>query len=210
MKKWILLLLLALGGVAGYYFYSERSKGPAAPPSAANMAVTVSKYGEGFTSAMETALQQYYRLSEALVNWDSTSITSSADSLLQHLNKVPMDAVRKDSIIYQTAFVNLDAARTDLQKLAARAENMESRRRSFHSFSQNMYDLLRTLQYDGSKVYLQECPMAFNDTEPGTWLSAQREIRNPYLGLQHPKYKAGMLICGETKDSLVYRPENKR
>ena len=208
MKKWLLLLLLALAGVAGYYFYTTRSKGPASPPST-HMPVAVSKYGESYTAAMEETLQQYYHLSEAFVNWDSSIVVSSADSLLQRLNALPMDAVRKDSLIYQTAMVNLDAARTDLQKLTDGASNLEQHRRIFHSFSQNLYDLLRTLQYDGSKVYLQECPMAFNETEPGTWLSAQKQIRNPYLGLKHPKYKAGMLICGETKDSLAYRPENK-
>jgi hypothetical protein len=50
---------------------------------------------------------------------------------------------------------------------------------------------------------LQECPMAFNDTETANWISNSSEIINPYLGNNHPKYKAGMLHCGELKDSIT-------
>ncbi|HUQ96340.1 MAG TPA: hypothetical protein VM010_01660, partial [Chitinophagaceae bacterium] len=78
------------------------------------------------------------------------------------------------------------------------------KRHAFHSFSQNLYDLLRTIKYDGATVYLQQCPMAFNETEEGLWLSKTEKIRNPYLGLHHPKYKGGMISCGETKDVLHF------
>ncbi len=49
--------------------------------------------------------------------------------------------------------------------------------------------------------------MAFNDTESGIWMSAQSDIRNPYLGTKHQKYKSGMLHCGETKDSLNFKDQ---
>jgi hypothetical protein len=81
---------------------------------------------------------------------------------------------------------------------------MEDKRRSFHSLSQNIFDLLRTIRFDAAKVYLQECPMAFNDTEAAIWLSNKTEIRNPYLGLHHPRYQSGMLNCGDVKDSLRF------
>ena len=47
--------------------------------------------------------------------------------------------------------------------------------------------------------------MAFNDNEEGLWLSKTSKIRNPYLGLHHPKYKGGMISCGETKDTLNFQ-----
>jgi hypothetical protein len=46
--------------------------------------------------------------------------------------------------------------------------------------------------------------MAFNDNEAAIWLSKTPQIRNPYLGLHHPRYKSGMIDCGETKDSLRF------
>ena len=45
--------------------------------------------------------------------------------------------------------------------------------------------------------------MAFDDTVPANWISNSSEIMNPYLGKKHPKYQAGMLNCGEIKDSIT-------
>ncbi len=71
--------------------------------------------------------------------------------------------------------------------------------------TENLYPLLQAAQYQGNTVYQQMCPMAFNDNEAAYWLSNSREVVNPYLGKKHPKYSAGMLHCGEVKDSLNYR-----
>jgi hypothetical protein len=46
--------------------------------------------------------------------------------------------------------------------------------------------------------------MAFNDAEPGVWLSSSDSVRNPYLGLHHPKYKSEMVECGGPKDTLNF------
>ena len=51
--------------------------------------------------------------------------------------------------------------------------------------------------------------MAFNDTEPGLWLSKTEAIRNPYLGLHHPKYGKAMLVCGEVKDEIQFSKNDK-
>jgi hypothetical protein len=45
--------------------------------------------------------------------------------------------------------------------------------------------------------------MAFDGDKDANWISNSNEIVNPYLGKKDPKYKAGMLNCGEVKDSLV-------
>ena len=82
--------------------------------------------------------------------------------------------------------------------------DITAKRRAFHSLSQNFYDLLRIVRYDEGKIYLQECPMAFNDDETAIWLSKNDEIRNPYLGLHHPKYGKTMLSCGNNKDTLNF------
>jgi len=49
--------------------------------------------------------------------------------------------------------------------------------------------------------------MAFNDSDEAYWLSNSREIVNPYLGKKHPRYKAGMLACGDLTDSLDFSSE---
>jgi hypothetical protein len=115
-----------------------------------------------------------------------------------------LNEIKKDTLIYETASSYQSGFKTDLDLISNSSSNMEEKRRSFHSLSQNLFDLLRTIRFDAAKVYLQECPMAFNDTESAIWLSNKSEIRNPYLGLHHPRYQSGMLNCGDVKDSLRF------
>ncbi len=202
MKKWLLLAGLALIGVAAWYFGVTRKKPkdevPKEPP------VAVSRYSAGFNGAVGNFLNEYHALSEAFVTWDSAAVTADAGRLAKALDNLQWDEVKKDTVIYETAKTYTGELKTSLGVIGG-AENLTDKRHAFHTLSQNLYDLLRTVKYDGAKLYLQQCPMAFNDTEEGLWLSKDKEIRNPYLGLHHPKYKSGMLACGETKDTLSFQ-----
>lgn len=201
MKKIIALVVLALLGVATWYFWETRPK-----PNNEVAAVrphAVSKHSAAFNQSVDSLLNAYYALSEALVNWDSSRVGTHTSQLKVRLGSLPINELQKDSLAFQSAQPTLAQVQQDVSKMAS-APTLQEKRRTFHSLSQNMYDLLRTVHYDASTVYLQECPMAFNDAETGNWLSNTAAIRNPYLGLHHPKYKGGMLECGETKDSIGF------
>ncbi|MFM9735850.1 hypothetical protein, partial [Streptomyces niveiscabiei] len=68
-------------------------------------------------------------------------------------------------------------------------KDREEKRKAFQMASEQLYDFIRTVQYDREVVYHEYCPMAFND-QGATWLSNSSDIKNPYL----PKK---MLHCGE-------------
>lgn len=202
MKKFFLLIFLALVGVLTYYLlYSKKNKPADEAPRQQPLAI--SRHSDVFNASARRALETYYSLTESFVNWDSAGIRANAMALKDNIAAIQFDELKKDSIIYQTAISNIETLHNDLD-IIIKEKNLATSRKAFHSFSQNLYDLLRTVRYDESTIYLQECPMAFNDTEPGIWLSKNSGIRNPYLGVQHPKYKSGMLECGETKDSLDF------
>ena len=76
-------------------------------------------------------------------------------------------------------------------------------RKDFGMVSENLNPFLRTINYEGEKIYWQFCPMAFGEDKGANWLSKTQEVINPYLGKNHPKYKADMLNCGEVKDSIM-------
>ena len=44
--------------------------------------------------------------------------------------------------------------------------------------------------------------MAFGEGKEANWISNGVEIVNPYLGKRDPTYGAGMLHCGEVKDTI--------
>jgi len=201
MKKLLLLVVLALVGVATWYFFETRPKPEVETQQ--TQALVVSQHSDSFNTSVQTMLDHYYALSEAFVNWDSSAVTSHAEQLQQSFNNLALTELQKDSMIYETAASYKEPFNKNLTTIAGN-QNLEQKRLAFNSLSQYLYDLLRTVRYDNQKIYVQQCPMAFNDTETGTWLSKQEEIRNPYLGKHHPKYKAGMLECGEVKETLDF------
>lgn len=201
MKKLVLFILLVAAGISVWYFFLKKNNGPEAPKQ---QPVAVSRYSKEFDSSIANLLNRYYSLSESLVKWDSTEARGNASAFLQDLGRTSFDEVKKDTLIFQTAQTYLASLPADLQAIEQKA-GLEEKRRAYESLTQNFYDLLRTIKYNSTKVYLHECPMAFNDTETAQWLSStgsDEGRRNPYLGLYHPIYKKGMLACGETKDSL--------
>ena len=65
----------------------------------------------------------------------------------------------------------------------------------FLPFSEAMARVLREFSDgEGTPVHLFRCPMAFNN-RGGVWLSARRDVRNPYFG-------ATMLECGSIIETL--------
>ena len=202
MKKGLLLVLLAVIGVLAWYFLVTKRKPK--EEVVKDRPVAVSHHSQAFNQSIDTFLNSYYGLTEALVNWDSTTVTTTANQMNQALANVKWTELQRDTAIYQTATSYTDIFKNDISVLSGTA-NLTEKRHAFHSLSQNLYDMLRTIKYDKAKLYLQQCPMAFNETEEGLWLSKTEKIRNPYLGLHHPKYKSGMISCGETKDTLNFQ-----
>jgi hypothetical protein len=172
----------------------------------------VSKHSLAFNSSVKDMLNSYYDLTESFVNWDSNSVSAKAGNLTSKVDNLKLDELAKDSNgIAETAKGFLSDGRNSLDSMKVH-KGITSQREDLNSLTQNMYDFLRVVQYDESKIYLQQCPMAFNnETEAGVWLSKTDSIRNPYMGLQHPHYGKAMIHCGETKDTLNFtrKPEKK-
>ncbi|GAA4330725.1 DUF3347 domain-containing protein [Flaviaesturariibacter amylovorans] len=199
-KIWILALV---AGAIGVYFAVFHESEPAVktPEAPKQQPLAQSKHSAAFNASIDKALNDYYTLSESLVKWDSGAVRAQAGTLQASLGAITWDELKKDTAIYMTAVSYKDMFNGDLQTMQS-ASDLTERRRAFHSLSQNFYDVLRVVRYDAAPIYMQECPMAFNDTEPAVWLANSTRIRNPYLGLHHPEHRNTMLSCGLVKDSL--------
>lgn len=201
MKKWIVLVILALIGVFSWYFLVTKKKPKDEVPK--QEPLSVGQYSDSLNLSINKVLSSYYTLTEDFVNWDSAAVSKHAIELKTGLQNLNLNEVQKDSIIHQTALSFIESSKGEVDGMIA-GESLGQKRSALNNLSDNMYNLMRTIRFDGGKIYLQECPMAFNETEPGVWLSNTDSIRNPYLGLHHPKYKGGMLECGATKDTLNF------
>ena len=201
MKRAFLLIgLLALASLAAYFLLSKKNQ-PA--PEKKLEALSVTGTSGPFDLAFSRVLTSYYHLQHAFVDWDTTNIRQAGADLSTSLDSLHFNALKTDSSIIQTAGNLEESMRGELKGMNGET-TIDGMRRSFNMLSDELYNLVRTVRFDGSTVYHMRCPMAFGDSSEGFWLSASHVVENPYLGNKHPVYKSKMVGCGEIIDSIQY------
>lgn len=206
MKKTVLgILILALAGFGAWYFIFKKEKKADNGPKP--VALTVSQHSEGFNQSMAKTLDAYYALTESFVNWDTAKVNASIAALKVAVDSLGLKEMEKDTAIYPTVQGSWENIKSEINGMLADTSLYE-KKESLNSLSQQMFDLLRIVKYDGAKIYFQECPMALNNYESSAyWLSStgdNKSRRNPYLGLFDPEYGKAMLTCGSTRDSINF------
>lgn len=199
MRPLLIFLGLAGAGILAWLILARPEKKDI---SVKQEALAVSKHGAAFNGSIAAALDDYNQLTESFVNWDSAKSTLLAKKFADDFSRVNLGELKKDSTgIAETAQLFVDNVKADAQTISAE-KKIRPQREAFNSLTDNFYQFLNTVKYDREKLFLQQCPMAFDDEKPGLWLSQKEEIRNPYLGLHHPTYGKAMITCGETKLKL--------
>ncbi len=202
MKKGLALIGIVAIAVAVYFIFFDKSISQKEDPK--QQALVVQKNSPAFNQSFNELLNSYYGVSAALVEWDTASADKQAEQLATIASGINFNELKGDSAIVSTAKVFAENIASEAKAIVGEPA-IEGKRRSFYTLSDNLYNLIRTVQYDQSVIYHVKCPMAFNDNEEAFWISAKNEIVNPYLGTKHPVYHSGMLHCGSVEDSLDFR-----
>ena len=202
MKRfWIRVVLLKIA-VGMYFFYGKKKDDKKVDTS--EKPIKQSVHSPNFNKRIENAVDHYLAMKDAFVNADTAAVKMHASDFVQALDSINADEMKSDSgAVVETAKASIADIQSNIVSLLKQTDITEMRK-DFSMATQIMYPaFFQSINYEGKKLYLQHCPMAFNDTEGADWLSYSDEIMNPYLGKKHPKYKAGMLHCGEIKDSVT-------
>lgn len=203
MKKF-LIALLVIGAIAFVIYWLRSAKPKDTTENKEPVPLAINDKSDAFRSAFGNLMTSYYGLRDAFVNWDTVAVNKAALAVQAQADSLPLNELKADSNIVETARSFSMSVSSEAKGIIGETK-LDQKRRSFYTMSENLYNLIRTVQYSGEVIYHQHCPMAFNDTEEAYWLSNSNEIVNPYLGKSHPKYKAGMLHCGDIADSLDFR-----
>ena len=198
-----LLIVILIGIIVWKFIFPKKDTDQTPKPQG----LIVSKHTDSFNQSMQAAMDSYYKLTEAFVNWDTTNINSSLSQLKVAVDSIHIQEMEKDTAIYPTVQGQWESIKAEVVGMQADT-GIYAKREALNMLSQQLFDLLRIVKYDAAKVFYQECPMALNNYESSAfWLSTESENksrRNPYLGLYDPKYGKAMLTCGTTRDSVNF------
>lgn len=189
MKNWvfyaIILLLVSCGNK------DRKGKEENKP----EVALSISNKDELFNQSFGKLLNDYYQLKDNFITEDDSLINFYAKTLIVDADSLQIKELKADSAIVLTAKSYAESISGELKGLLGE-KKLEEKRRSFYTLSEELYDLIRTVQYDRQTIYHFHCPMAF-DKEGANWLSNSNKIKNPYLPKTMPD-------CGELTDSLHF------
>ncbi|WBL21937.1 efflux RND transporter periplasmic adaptor subunit [Zunongwangia sp. HRR-M8] len=144
---------------------------------------------KSFQSAFRAVIQDYLELKDDLVASDVTSTRQTAKKASAKINTIDTAALNK---MVATRFKVIQ----NTFKVISSSEDIATQRKEFIALSQNMIALVSNFD-EIEELYIQRCPMA-NNNKGATWLSRNKEIKNPYFGSK-------MLGCGETIRRLPNR-----
>jgi len=135
---------------------------------------TTIKHGPG------QLLTYYYHVKNALVAGDATAASANASAFTKIANSIDQKMISKSN----THTLARGAARI------AETNDITKQREFFADFSAAMAAVAKAVKLTDQPIYQQYCPM-----KKTSWLSSEKEIRNPYYG-------SSMLTCGQVTSTL--------
>lgn len=203
MKRILPIIIIVIIIVAGWFFLFKEGKKSIV--SAKPEAVAIKKHSSEFDGQIATLIDSYMAMKNAFVDADTSAIKAKTGNFIIVADSLNMNELQeKDSSVYLAIKQNVSDIKANAQPILEE-NNITEMRHDFSMVSENLYPLLKTIGYEGEKLYWQNCPMAFGEDKPANWLSNTSEIQNPYLGKKDPVYKSAMLNCGENMDSIYLK-----
>ena len=201
-RKIIIFVLIVLGLYVIYWFAFKRKE--AHPESPKMASVTLKKHSEKFNQSIDSLVNAYLDIKNAFVNADTGLAKQATNNFITHLDNLPLNEIKTDTaMVLETVMANISDLKQNAQSILNQTSITEMRK-DFSAVTEVMYpSFFIAINYEGPKLYFVNCPMAFDDSVSANWISNSAEIVNPYMGKNHPKYKSGMVKCGEVKDSVM-------
>lgn len=200
MKKIIMLCVLLVLAYVGWKWYSSSKK--TSENETKQESIVLKKHSPAFNQAVTSSMNAYFDMAAAFVEADTAKAKEHNRKFLQLLDSIPMAELKSDTAnVYEVAMSSFSSIKSNAESILQQT-NITEMRKDFSMVSENLYPFFKVVNYEGEKMYWQHCPMAFGDEVGANWIGKTTEVVNPYLGRNHPQYKATMLHCGMVKDTI--------
>jgi Cu(I)/Ag(I) efflux system membrane fusion protein len=205
MKRVLAVVFLLIILFAAWFLFFKTDKTSGNTASTKETSAAVKKHSDQFNQKIANMMNSYIEMKNAFVDADTAAIKLKTAQFISSTDSLNLTELQqKDSSLFISAQQNISDIKANAQPILKESDIQEMRH-DFSMVSENLYPLLKTIGYEGNKLYWQNCPMAFGDDKPANWLSSTSEILNPYLGKNNPEYKSAMLHCGENMDSIYLK-----
>jgi uncharacterized protein DUF3347 len=203
MKRVLAVVFLIIILLAVWFLFFKTEKTRTATTEKHTSAV--SKHSSEFNQKIAAMMNSYIEMKNAFVDADSIEVKTKTSQFISSVDSLNLSELHEtDSSLFVAAQQNISDIKANAAPIL-KENDITEMRHDFSMVSENLYPLLKTIGYEGQKLYWQNCPMAFGDDKPANWLSNTSEILNPYMGKKNPEYKSAMLHCGENMDSLYLK-----
>ena len=140
---------------------------------------------------LNNVVASYLQLKNALANDNSKDAAAAGSRVKLAIEKADQSSFSAEQ---KKVFADVkDDAIEHAEHIAANANNIEHQREHFETLSKDLYDMVKVFG-SSQTLYQTYCPM-YNNNKGANWLTASKEIKNPYMG-------TAMLKCGTIKEEL--------
>ena len=140
-------------------------------------------------------VNEYYAIKDAFVLENDAIINQHALAMQKGIDTLDLKSVQGTNL-EKDKNTQLITEIVAALKILLNEKEIDAKRKPFQTISDKLYDLIKSVRFDKQIIYLEHCPMAFNQTG-ANWLSNTPDIKNPYI----PKK---MIDCGEVLDTLDF------
>lgn len=196
MKRLLAIIFLCLVIYGAYWFFFKPKSHVSSPKPEA---VKVNKHSDEFNQKVINTISDYMEMKDSFRETDTMKIKSTGQKFMVSVDSINLFELQKDdSTIMVAAQQEVSDIKANAQAMLMENDIIEMQQ-DFRMVSENLYPFLKTIGYEGPKLYWLSCPTAFGENREGNWISNTKEILNPYLDKKNPKASAN---CGEIKDSI--------
>lgn len=150
-----------------------------------------------FNESFNNLLKAYFNLKDQFIAEKDTGIAQTARLLMLASDSLQLSQLQfqGDSNLINTAKTYTEGISAEIQGLLGE-KDLSAKRRSFQMVSDQLYDLIRTVQYNQIVLFHYYCANSFDD-QGAYWISQISDGKNPYS----PKLNTP---CAEIRDTLSF------
>jgi len=145
------------------------------------------KLPERFQKEFKTILKTYINMKNAFIQSDASEVSGFAKTMYSKTKTIDVSGLGKMEMAHFNKTL-------EMLKAISENNNIKEQRSNFVMLNENIVAMVTNIHGLDATLYVQKCPMA-NNNKGAIWLSAEKEIRNPYYG-------DAMLTCGEVKQVI--------